>query len=193
VHDLALPFDHAAGATTDEADLVRAAQSERSRFAALYDRYIDRIYSYTRSRTPSDEDAADLTQQVFARALDALPRYQARQTPFAAWLFRIARNATIDYHRRRHVAVAWDCLPEAQHPHADLDLEAGAVHHDDLARLRLLLRTLDPQTRELLALRFAAGLTMAEISAVCGKSEDATKKRILRALHSLKERYNEHE
>lgn len=193
MHSLAVPLDHAVSSATDEAALVRAAQAERSQFAILYDRYIDRIYAYVRSRTASDEDAADLTQQIFVRALEALPRYRERRVPFAAWLFRIARNATVDYHRRRRTALTWDSVPEALHPHADLDLEAGALHRDDMARLRVLLRDLAPDTRELLALRFAAGLSIAEVAAVIGKSEEATKKRILRTLQTLKERYHEHD
>jgi RNA polymerase sigma-70 factor (ECF subfamily) len=187
-----MPLDQAAN-LADEAALVSAAQDERGQFAALYGRYIDRIYAYTRSRTASDEDAADLTQQIFVRALDALPRYRAEGVPFAAWLFRIARNATVDYHRRRRTAVTWDHLPEAQQPQADLDLEAGALHRDDIARLRVLVQTLEPDRRELLALRFAAGLSIAEVATVIGKSEEATKKRILRALQTLKERYHEHD
>ncbi len=193
MHSLAVPLDHAVSSATDEATLVRAAQAERSQFAILYDRYIDRIYAYTRTRVASDEDAADLTQQIFVRALDALPRYRERRVPFAAWLFRIARNATVDYHRRRRTALTWDSVPEALHPRADLDLEAGALHRDDMARLRVLLRDLAPDTRELLALRFAAGLSVAEVAAVIGKSEEATKKRILRTLQTLKERYHEHD
>jgi len=187
----ALYAESGGGQAVDEAALVRAAQRERSQFAALYDRYIDRIYAYTRSRTSSDDDAADLTRQVFVRTLDALPRYRSEGVPFAAWLFRIARNATVDYRRRQRTAVAWDSVPEAQHPHDDLDPEDSILHLDDIERLRLLLRELEPETRELLALRFAARLTIAEIAAVIGKSEEATKKRILRALHSLKEQYHE--
>src|SRR5205809_938268 len=59
------------------------------------------------------------------------------------------------------------------------------------AYLRALLGALGPDTRELLALRFAAGLTFVEIAAVVGKSEAATKKRLARTLQSLKEHYHD--
>src|SRR5688500_13466750 len=77
----------------DERAVVRAVRHAPAAFGALYDRYYARIWRYLRARLGSDDDAADLTQQVFLQALDALPRYQERGLPFAAWLFRIARNA----------------------------------------------------------------------------------------------------
>ena len=104
-----------------EAALVRAAQDDPAAFGALYDRYLDRVYSYARARTANEEDAADLAHQVFQRALEALPRYRAQSAPFAAWLFRIARNAAIDRHRRRRATVSWDFVPEALQPVADQD------------------------------------------------------------------------
>jgi len=176
----------------EDMPLVRAARADRAAFAALYARYVDRVYAYVRSRTATMEDAADLTQQVFLRALNALPRYEERRVPFAAWLFRIARNAVIDAHRQRRVTVAWDLVPEALQPVADLDLEARALREEEVARLRALLRGLDPEARELLTLRFAVGLTSAEIAAVVGKSEAAAKKRLTRILRTLKEQYYDH-
>jgi RNA polymerase sigma-70 factor, ECF subfamily len=188
---VALPREGDGDPLSDEVALVRAARQEPSAFAALYDRYLGRIYAYLRARTSNDEEAADLTQQVFLQALDALPRYREGRVPFAAWLFRIARNVAIDAHRRRRTSVAWDLVPEALQPVAAHDLEAGVLRREDIAQLRALLGALDSDTRELLALRFAAGLTFAEIAAVIGKSEAATKKRLARTLQSLKEHYHD--
>ncbi len=175
----------------DEAALVHAAQDDRAAFGVLYHRYVDRVYAYVRARTTTEEDAADLTQHVFVQALHALPQYRVQTVPFAAWLFRIARNAAIDAHRRRRITVAWDFIPEALQPIGDRDPEDSALRRDAIEQLRTLLRALNQETRELLALRFAAGLTMAEIAAVIGTSEAATKKRLARALHGLKEQYHD--
>src|SRR5438270_7946671 len=90
----------------DEAALVRAAQDDPAAFGALYEAHVDRVYAYFRSRTENIQDATDLTQQAFLQALDALPRYRPGKVPFAAWLFRIARNLAINFHRRRRPAVA---------------------------------------------------------------------------------------
>src|SRR5579875_208291 len=161
---------------TDEADLVRLAQEDPSTFAALYQLYLSRVYNYVRARLASEEEAADLTQQIFLQALNALPAYQARGTPFAAWLFQIARNAVIDHYRRRKSFVSWDAL---------------LIHRERLARLKPLVARLTPFERELLALRFAAGLSSPEIAQVVGKSPAAVKKQLTRLLHALKEQYSE--
>jgi len=178
-------------AVTDDAALIHAAQRHPAAFGPLYDRYVDRIYAYLWARTSSAEDAADLTQHVFVQALDALPRYRAGRVPFAAWLFRIARNAATDWRRRQHATVAWDLVPDALHPQASDEVEARVLRQEDLIRLRALLAALDAETREALILRFTAGLTLADVGAVIGKSEEATRKKIARALHTLKEQYHD--
>jgi len=188
----AAPTSRTPGSMADEAALVQAAQQEdRAAFGVLYDHYVDRVYAYVRARTTTEEDAADLTQHVFVQALHALPQYRVQTAPFAAWLFRIARNATIDAHRRRRITVVWDGIPEALHPIGERDPEDGVLRRDAIEPLRTLLRALNQETRELLALRFAAGLTIAEIAVVIGTSEAATKKRLARALHGLKEQYHD--
>jgi len=176
---------------SDEAALVEAARADAAAFERLYLGYRDRIYWYLRGRTADDEDAADLTQQVFLRVLDALPQYQPRRGPFAAWLFGIARHMAADAHRRRRATVAWEVVPAALHPVAETDLEAAALRRDDLDRLDALVRALDREKREVLALRFAARLTVPEIAAVIGKREDATRKYLARTLQTLKERYDD--
>lgn len=160
-------------------------------FASLYERYRDQVYAYLRTRTQSVEDAADLTQQVFLRALDALPQYRGHREGLAPWLFRIAHNSAVDFHRRQHITVSWDLVPETLHPLANEDVEAGVLHHEAVVRLRILLGQLDQETREMLVLRFAAQLTVAETAAVLGKSEATVKKRLLRIIHRLKDQYNE--
>lgn len=177
---------------TDEADLVRLAQEDPSTFAALYQLYLSRVYNYVRARLASEEEAADLTQQIFLQALNALPAYQARGTPFAAWLFQIARNAVIDHYRRRKRFVSWDALPGMFHtPPGQEEIDALLIHRERLARLKTLVARLAPFERELLALRFAAGLSSPEIAQVVGKSPAAVKKQLTRLLHALKEQYSE--
>ena len=177
---------------TDEAELVRAAQAHPSAFDPLYQRYLARVYNYVRARLEADEDAADLTQQIFLQALNALPTYQPRGAPFVAWLFQIAHHAVIDAHRRRKSVVSWDALPVAFHPPEGYqDMDTRLIHQERLSLLKTLLTRLDPLQRELLALRFAAGLSTPQIAVVVGKSHSAVKKQLTRLLHTLKEQYHE--
>ena len=178
-------------APADEAALAPDARPDPAHFGALYERYRERIYAYLRSRTTSEEDAADLTQHVFVQALDALPRYRAQQATFGAWLFRIARNVAVDFHRRRRATVPWDLVPEALQPTAPTDPATRLIEQESIARLRALFVALNAESRELLTLRFAGQLTAPEIAAVLGISEAAIRKRLTRLLQSLKERYDE--
>jgi RNA polymerase sigma-70 factor, ECF subfamily len=171
--------------------LVRAAQAHPSAFSPLYAEYHARIFRYLRLRVPDDDEAADLTQQVFLQALDALPRYDERGLPFAAWLFRIARNAAIDAQRKRRQTVDIDLLPEALLRSDDGDPEAEALRQERLERLRALLGQLDAEQRELLALRFAAGLTSREIAAIVDKREAAVKRQLSRLIQKLREQYGD--
>ena len=170
----------------DEATLIAAAQADLAAFAALYRRYAERIYRYLRAHTRSDDDAADLTQHVFLRALDALSRYHPGAAPFAAWLFRIACNALVDAGRRRRDETPLEALPDPAAPDGD-DPEARALRREARERLRAAVAALDAEKRELLALRFAGRLSAPEIAAVVGKRPEAVKKQLTRILHALRE------
>lgn len=174
---------------SDEAAWIASAREDPEAFAPLYHRYRDRVYAYVRSRTDNDDDATDLTQQIFLRALDALPRYRGRRGVFVAWLFRIARNAVTDHYRRQRTTVTWDFVPAALLPASGQNLEAETLQQEALIRLRTLLGALDTETRELLALRFGARLTIGEIAAVLGKSEAATRKKLARTLRTLADQF----
>lgn len=175
----------------DETNLVQAACGDPVAFEALYHRYRARVYGYLRSRTATDEDAADLLQHVFLRVLDALPHYQPQRGPFAAWVFTIARNMATDFHRRQRTTVAWDLVPPDMRTTLGDTVEARVLRREDDARLAALIRALPALKREILALRFVGQLTVPEIAAVIGKREDATRKLLARTLQALKERYDD--
>lgn len=167
--------------------LVAAALDQREAFGELYDRYMPRVYRYLVTRSATQEEAADLTQHVFLKALDALPKYRRGRAPFAAWLFRIARNAATDAHRRRRPSVSLYGMPAAAPDVNGNGPEAAALKNEQLQQLRTLVATLDPGKRELLALRFAGGLSAREIAPLVGKREEAVKKQLTRILATLKE------
>src|SRR5207253_624411 len=86
-------------ALANEHHLAAEAAANPGAFAALYEHYFPRIYTYIRYRVDSDDVADDLTAFVFERALERIQRYDAARAPFGAWLFGIARNA-VGNHRR---------------------------------------------------------------------------------------------
>lgn len=172
--------------------LVIAAQADPAAFGAVYDRYLPRVYRYLAARASSPEEAADLSQAVFLKAFGGLRGYRPGKAPFASWLFRIARNVAVDAHRRRRPVVAWTAVPDI-HSDGVGSPEESLLRTERLAGLRAALATIDPEKRELLALRYAGGLSAAEISPLVGKSPEAVKKQLQRTLHELKEHYRDHD
>src|SRR5438034_5874156 len=120
--------------TLDDAALERLVEASRAgdseAFGGLFDHFHGPIYRYIASRVQRPSDAEDLTQLVFVKALEALPRYEARGIPFGGWLFRLARNATIDYVRtnREHA----DLTAVTNRPTEDRGPEGLTILRTDL-------------------------------------------------------------
>ncbi len=172
--------------------LVAAAQADAAAFAAIYERYLPRVYRYLAAKAATPEEAADLTQAVFLKAFDGIGRFAPGKAPFASWLFRIARNAAIDARRRSRPAVPWE-LVSGFEPEGASSPEEESLHQERLRELRQAIGTLDNDKRDLLALRYAGGLTAAEIAPLVGKSPEAVKKQLQRTLRQLKEHYRDYE
>ncbi len=164
----------------DDAQLIEAAQRDSTQFAPLYRRYVTPIYRYCYSRTGNVPDAEDLTSQIFLEALKGLPRYHHRGH-FIAWLFTIARRRAADHYRRPGLLPLDDDLTAA----AECDPSSGALRADDLESLRQVVTRLNDRDRELLHLRFAGGLTFAQMAALLGKREGAVKMALARLLDRL--------
>lgn len=161
------------------------ARRDPAAFASLYERHVERVFQYLRARGAREELAADLTATTFERALVHIDRYRPGPAGFAPWLLRIARNAYIDAGRRSRPTVY---LVEADRLAAGgPSPEDAALASEERRRLIALLAELPDIQRDALALRFAVGLSSREIGDVIGKSEDATKKLLTRALAALRE------
>jgi RNA polymerase sigma-70 factor (ECF subfamily) len=161
-----------------EEDLVRRAQRrEPEAFGQLYEEHFDRIYRYVMLRVRTQADAEDITQQVFLKALENIGSYRWRGMPFASWLFRIAHNLVVDYWKKKSrekvTAVAPEEIDEmAASPN---DPAALAELNFDVKQLAAACEQLTDGQREIVSLRFAGGLSVAEAAKVMGKSEGAVK------------------
>ena len=93
--------------------LVDAAKAgDPEAFGTLFDHFHEPVYRYIAARVGRPSDAEDLAQLVFVKALEALPRYEARGVPFGGWLFRLARNVVIDHVRTRREHATLDVIVE---------------------------------------------------------------------------------
>ncbi len=178
------------GNDCQELDVSSTGASDPAPFALLYRLHAAAVFRYVRTYTENDEDAADLAQLVFLRVLEALPTYQDRGLPFRAWVFRIARNAAIDTYRSRRRTLPWDHFPATLQPFLT-DVEERAIQREAINRLRVLIGQLCHEKQELLALRFAGGLTVREIASVVGRTEAAVKKQLTRTMRTLREEFGD--
>jgi RNA polymerase sigma-70 factor (ECF subfamily) len=174
--------------TLDDAAVERLVAEARDgdawAFGLLFDHYHLAVYRYIASRVQRPADAEDLTQLVFVKALEALPRYESRGIPFGGWLFRLARNTVIDHVRTRH-------------DHADLDAAVGhagpdagpddmTVARQELDEVAVALSSLTDEQRDVIVLRFFAGLSAREAAAVMGKQEGTVRGLQFRAIATLR-------
>lgn len=175
------------GAASDpeHAEILRAQQDPHA-FAPLYQRYVDAVFGYCYRRTSDRESAADLTSQIFARALAALPRYQpqAREGTFRSWLFSIAHNLVIDAHRTRRDHHPLDRIGDVRDA-APLP-EDEAIASEDLRALARAISLLNGSQRQVVELRLA-GLTGPEIAAVLDMRLPAVKSAQFRAYARLRD------
>ncbi len=174
----------------DASDEDLAGRGDAEGFKWLYRRHLPAVYRYAYARTGNRQDAEDLTALVFERAWANLPHYRATG-PFRGWLFTIARRAAIDRRRRhRPDTVPVEALAEVL-PDSAGGPEAAALTAEELRQILRLLDELRPEQRDVLGLRFFAGLQYAEIARVVGKREPAVKMLAYRALDTLRRRFDD--
>ena len=152
-------------------------------FAALYERTFPRVYAYVASLLRDRAGAEDVTAQAFERAYRKSSGYRSKRGSREAWLFGIARNAALDELRRRKRRARLETDPPDNAAPAAEDLAELALRRETV---RAAMSSLDGRERDLLALKFSAGLSNAEIAAVLGMSETAAGTRLHRTLTKLR-------
>jgi RNA polymerase sigma factor (sigma-70 family) len=164
----------------------RPSQSRWERFEVLYRSSRDDVYAYVATLLRDRAAAEDVTALAFERAYTKRRTFDRRRGEERAWLFGIARNAALDELRRRRriAALAAEPVDEAESDDLlDVALRRTAVR-DALAKLA-------GRERELVALKFHAGLSNGEIARVLGASESAVGTRLHRVIEKLREACNE--
>ena len=164
----------------DERLLIEAARKDPSRFAELYENHFDRVYAYVARRVGNRHEAEDITSEVFHQALEKIGSFEWRGVPFAAWLLRIAANATADRWRQR--AREQGNLGKEASEEFDFD-EAN-----EQARLFRLVKELPLDQRLVIEMRFAQEKSIREIAQTVGRTEGAVKQLQFRAIRSLRTR-----
>jgi RNA polymerase sigma-70 factor (ECF subfamily) len=155
-------------------------------FAAFYEEHVWHVYGFIGYRLGSREDAEDLTQMTFERALKAWNRFDERRASGSTWLMAIARNLLVDHYRRGG--------SERAEP---IDLDKAGEHADAIEshqektlgispELEEALSCLDHRQRELVALRFGADMTGPEIAELTALSLANVQQILSRSLRRLR-------
>jgi len=161
--------------SSEEKELVaRAARGDADAFSMLYESNFDRVYRYLYVRLGNEAESEDLAQEVFAKVLEVIGSYQWRDVPFASWLFRIAHNKMID-HIRREKRIERVDSEETVLSLDDPDPADIAEHNLQLEKVRHNIARLSPAQREVIWLRFGAGLSTTEVASALGKSTGTVK------------------
>jgi RNA polymerase sigma-70 factor, ECF subfamily len=174
------------GLNTEVESLVdRAAGGDPGAFGSLYDIFSDRIYRHIYYRTSNVEDARDLTQEVFTKAWQGLPRYKRTRTPFLGWLFTISHNRVIDYYRTKK-----------NHTYLDNDVDMGVNENSPETlveaeftqqEVRRAILQLPADQQQVIVMSFIEGFEYSEIAATLNKTEGNIRVIIHRGLKKMRE------
>ncbi len=168
----------------DETALISACQSgDLTQFDPLYREYVKPIFGFIYRRTASRQTAEDLTSMTFMKALEKINTFSPKKGPFAAWLYRIARNTVTDHYRTsrpsKDIEDVWDLSSEER-------VDAGVDDRMKVEEIVAAIKDLDPLKRDIVLMRVWDGLSYQEIAAITGKSESNCKVIYSRTLADLR-------
>lgn len=149
----------------------RARTGDQQALADLYDWYMPRVYRYAVARVGNTAEAEDLTEEVFVKMLGSIGEFRWKDVPFSSWLFRIAHNHVATHFRR--TAQRGGVTSEIPEGMADWrhDIAATVEERITLDEVRRAADQLPEAQREVIALRFAVGLSIADTAKALGKRE----------------------
>jgi RNA polymerase sigma-70 factor (ECF subfamily) len=149
----------------DRRAIASAKRGEWDGVHYLYVRYADEVHGFVQSIVRDHHEAEDITQNLFAKLITAIDKYEERAVPFAAWIMRVARNATLDHLRARRQ------IPVEEVRASDPGDDPGEFERRQC--LKEALAGLPEEQRKVLVMRHVAGLSPAEIAERMGKTESS--------------------
>lgn len=177
--------DHALTNLVFREDCLEKAGREKA-FADIFEAYYKRIFNYIYYRVYSHHTSEDLTSQVFEKVMRKLDTYTQGKSPFEVWLFAIARNVVNDHFRgrKRHSLLSLDTIGELVSRRKDP--EGIVIRGETSDSLSRALSTLDARERNIIALKFGAGLKNREIAELLKLKENNVGVVLYRSMKKLK-------
>lgn len=173
-----------------EKELVEKALQSLENFVPLYKFYQKKVYNYCYYRLPTEQDAEDVTSQVFINALNSFANKQFQNTDeysFKAWLFRIAHNLVVDFYREmsryKTIEVDDDIVDEES---VCKDIEDHLDEANSVERIILILKRFDDCTQSIFVLKLREDMSFEEISHIINLDISTVKMKYYRALKLIK-------
>ncbi len=163
---------------------ISAERAASEPFEALYRRTFPRVYAYVASLLRNRAAAEDVTAQAYERAYRKRGRFRPARGSADAWIFGIARNAALDELRRRKRLATLESDPADAAGATPGEQADAAVRRETV---RAALAALEPRERDMVALKFAGGLSNAELARVLGVSESNAGTLLHRTIEKLRE------
>lgn len=173
-------------AEIEQETIERAKRGDQQALGEIYDWYLPRVYRYVLARVGNVVEAEDLTEDIFLRMLGAIKDYRLQNIPFSAWLFRIAHNHLVS-HFRKNAVRGFPSMVDETYADTRPGPAATVEHRLTLEDVVRAARKLPEAQREIIALRFAVGLSIAETAQVLGKREGNVKSLQHKAVSKLQQ------
>ena len=170
-----LPAFQTVSPDIERATVDRARAGDQQALADIYDWYMPRVFRYAMARLGNQHEAEDLTEEVFLKMLGAIGDFRWREVPFSSWIFRIAHNCIATHFRK--VAQRGGGTAELSEDMIDVrhDLSLAVEERITMEEVRVATLRLPDAQREVIALRFAVGLSIADTAKALGKREGNVK------------------
>lgn len=171
----------------EELAVISRAQKDPESFGPLYKKYHEQIFRYVYQRMDDEEQAFDVTSQVFIKAMNNLHKYEYRGVPFSSWLYRIAKSELYQSFRDRKARRTVNV--ESMHMFEMIEEFEEDDSAENKQRLVKVLRTLKEDDLQLIELRYFEKRSYREIGEILEITENNAKVRTFRALERLKKQF----
>ncbi|MDQ3190576.1 MAG: sigma-70 family RNA polymerase sigma factor [Bacteroidota bacterium] len=167
-----------------EESIIELAKKDPAKFNVLYNKYFEQVFMYVLKRVETEDIAADITSQIFLKALSGLKNYKVQGLPFSSWLYAISRNEIYNQHKQRKINIVISINIEGMGIIAGEIVEENTI--EDFSRLYAALKTLPEEDIELIEHRFFEKRPFKEISEILNITENNAKVKTYRAIDKLK-------
>ncbi len=158
-------------------------------FLDMVDKYQDAIFRFLFFRVGNRAVAVDIAQDTFTKTWSYLASGKTIEYP-EAFLYRAAKNALVDYYKKEKPGSLDTMLDAGYDPASTKDVDE-VLRNDDIESVRVLLETLDEESKQIIFLRFTEEKPIEEIADLYNKSVNAMTVQIHRIIKKLRVSYAE--